>query len=269
ATREPRRPSVTRSKTGILPGGSRKATRASGWTTRRSCGLFQHVENAETFLDVHTVNTAALLHPRIETLPPRDLSALQEEKWRRQWDYVRTRSGFYREKLEGAVGSNLTLDAIRSLPLTDKEELRQAQENEPPFGNHLACHPDDINRIHHTSGTTGRALIIANSRPGLEVIARLGARGFYAAGLRPSDRVVHCLNYQMWTGGVTDHMSLEGTGAAVIPYGVGGTRRLIETIRHLGVTAISCTPSYPATLEQVLRDGFGLEPRALGLRLAL
>ena len=215
------------------------------------------------------MNTAALLHPRIETLPPRDLSALQEEKWRRQWDYVRTRSGFYREKLEGAVGSNLTLDAIRSLPLTDKEELRQAQENEPPFGNHLACHPDDINRIHHTSGTTGRALIIANSRPDLEVIARLGARGFYAAGLRPSDRVVHCLNYQMWMGGVTDHLSLEGTGAAVIPHGVGGTRRLIETIRHLGVTAISCTPSYPATLEQVLRDEFGLEPRALGLRLAL
>src|SRR5690606_9543178 len=66
-----------------------------------------------------------------------------------------------------------------------------------------------------------------------------------------------------------DHLSLEGTGAAVIPHGVGGTRRLIETIRHLGVTAISCTPSYPATLEQVLRDGFGLEPRALGLRLAL
>src|SRR5690606_12135162 len=75
--------------------------------------FFQHVENAETFLDVHTVNTAALLHPRIETLPSRDLSALQEDKWRRQWDYVRTRSGFYRGKFAGAVGSTPTLDAIR------------------------------------------------------------------------------------------------------------------------------------------------------------
>ena len=202
-------------------------------------------------------------------MSPRDIASLQEEKWRHQWDYVRSHSPFYREKFSTAVRSTLTLDDTRTLPLTDKEELRQAQEDEPPFGNHLACGPERVIRVHHTSGTTGRALLIANSRDDLEVIARLGARAFYAAGLRPSDRVVHCLNYQLWTGGVTDHMSLEGTGAAVIPYGVGGTRRLIETIRNLGVTAISCTPSYPATLEQVLRTDFDLEPRTLGLRLAL
>ncbi len=215
------------------------------------------------------MNSRNLLHPQIETLSMRDLSVLQEEKWRQQWDYVISRSPFYREKFAGATGTTPTLDDIRALPLTDKEELRKSQETEPPLGNYVACPPEDVNRIHHTSGTTGRALLIANTRRDLEVIARLGARGFFAAGLRPSDRVVHCLNYQLWTGGVTDHMSLEGTGAAVIPYGVGGTRRLIETIRHQRVTAISCTPSYPATLEQTLREAFDLEPRQLGLRLAL
>ena len=58
-----------------------------------------------------------------------------------------------------------------------------------------------------------------------------------AAGLRPTDRVVHCLNYQLWTGGVTDHLILEAAGATVVPFGVGNTRGLVEVIRELGVNA--------------------------------
>ena len=55
-----------------------------------------------------------------------------------------------------------------------------------------------------------------------------------AAGLRRTDRVVHCLNYQLWTGGVTDHLILEAAGATVVPFGVGNTRGLIDAIRDLG-----------------------------------
>ena len=77
------------------------------------------------------------------------------------------------------------------------------------------------------------------------------------------------MNYCLWTGGITDHLILETTGATVIPFGVGNTKLLIETILELGVTAISCTPSYPALLEQVLRADFQHSPRDLGLHLAL
>jgi phenylacetate-CoA ligase len=71
-------------------------------------------------------------------------------------------------------------------------------------------------------------------------------------------------------GGYTDHETLEATGAAVVPFGVGETQLLIRTIRELGVTAISCTPSYPAVLERVVAEHFpGLQPRDLGLRLGL
>jgi phenylacetate-CoA ligase len=79
---------------------------------------------------------------------------------------------------------------------------------------------------------------------------------------------VHCLNYQLWMGGYTDHTTLEATGATVVPFGVGNPQLLVRTIRELGVTAISCTPSYPAVLEQVLAEQ-GLAPRDLGLRLGL
>lgn len=208
-------------------------------------------------------------HPDIETLSARDMGILQARKWERQREYMASASVFYRNKLGAALQRKLTLDRLQDLPLTDKEELRASQEADYPYGDYLACTPEKVTRIHRTSGTTGRALILANSARDAEIIAQQGARGMWASGLRPSDRVVHCLNYQMWTGGVTDHLTLEATGATVLPYGVGGTTRLIEVIRELGITAISCTPSYPSLLEKIIRNEFGLKPRDLGLRLAL
>lgn len=213
--------------------------------------------------------TVKFLHPDIETLAQQALRDLQVRKWERQWAYVRQASQFYRRKLGPAMAPELTLDDLQELPPTDKEELRQSQEADYPFGDYIACKPEQVVRIHQTSGTTGRALILANTQKDVEIIAQQGARGMYASGLRPGNRVVHCLNYCLWTGGVTDHMTLEATGATVIPFGVGSTRLLIETIIDLGVTAISCTPSYPALLEKVLRDEFDKSPRDLGLRLAL
>jgi phenylacetate-CoA ligase len=74
----------------------------------------------------------------------------------------------------------------------------------------------------------------------------------------------------MWMGGVTDHLTLERTGATVVPFGVGNTSRLVETIREIGITAISCTPSYPTVIERVIAEQFpGLKPRDLGLQLGL
>lgn len=208
-------------------------------------------------------------HPDVETLSETDMAALQARKWERQRAYMASASAFYGRKLGSALNESLTLDGLQDLPLTDKEELRASQEDDYPFGDYIACRPEDVVRIHRTSGTTGRALILANSANDAHIIAQQGARGMWASGLRPSDRVVHCLNYQMWTGGVTDHLTLEATGATVLPYGVGGASKLIEVIRDLGITAISCTPSYPALLERIVRDDYGLTPRDLGLRLAL
>jgi phenylacetate-CoA ligase len=215
------------------------------------------------------VSTAALLHPEIETTPPATLAPMQERLWGAQWDYVRARSAFYQRKLGEAVHRALTLDALRDLPLTDKEEIRVAQEVSPPYGDYVACAPERVVRIHRTSGTTGRSLNVAFSQRDAEVVARLGGRAMYCAGARPGLRIVHCLNYQLWTGGVTDHMIIEASGATAVPFGVGNTRKLLETIPELGITGIHCTPSYPALLEKVLREEMGREPRSLGLRLGL
>ena len=209
-----------------------------------------------------------MLHTEFETLSPAAIRAYQNGLWEKQWAYVRSNSAFYKTKLGDRVPAAVRLDALENLAFTGKDELRQNQENTYPFGDYVACKQDRVVRVHRTSGTTGRSLQLANSRNDVNLIARIGGRSQFSAGLRPSDRVIHCLNYCMWTGGVTDHMTLEETGACVVPFGVGNTKLLLDTITDLGVTAISCTPSYPALLERVLRAE-GMNPRDLKLRIGL
>lgn len=209
-----------------------------------------------------------MLHPEFETLAPNEIRRNQDELWRRQWDYVRAHSEFYRHKLGDAVHRDVCLDTLQELPFTDKDELRQSQERQYPFGDYVACPHESISRLQVTSGTTGRPMVLTNTQNDLAWIARIGGRAFYSAGLRPGDRVVHCLNYCMWTGGLTDHLNLEAAGACVIPFGVGNAEKLLDTIQDLRITAISCTPSYPALLETILKER-GQLPRDLGLRLAL
>ena len=215
-------------------------------------------------------NFPALFDAAFETLPPAQIRQHQEARWAEQWRYLGQHSVFYRNLFGKRLAGAPTLDAIQELPFTEKDHLRISQEAAYPMGDYVACTEADVARLHRTSGTTGRPLILANSRRDALDVAHVGARSMWAAGLRPDDRAVHCLNYCMWTGGFTDHTILEATGAAVLPYGTGQTRQLIESIQSLGITAISCTPSYPALLEDVLRQHFpGLQPRDLGLKLGL
>ena len=206
---------------------------------------------------------------RGDFLPLDEIARIRHERWRIQAEYVSKTSQFYK-RLLGSIPLRGDLAELADLPFTDKEMIRADQRENGPFGSYLAAGPRAISRVHRTSGTSGVAMNLALSASDAVMTARVGARAQRAAGLGPGHRVVHCLNYQLWMGGYTDHATLEETGATVIPYGVGGTEGLIQVIRELGITAISCTPSYPAVLQKVIADRFAeLEPRDLGLELAL
>lgn len=202
-------------------------------------------------------------------LPLAEIERIQRTYWREQSQYVQRHSDFYRDYYNG-IQLRGDIAELADLPFTDKEMLRTDQAENPPFGRYLAVAPDRITRMHRTSGTTGTAMNLALTAQDAYLTAVVGGRAQAASGLGPGHRVVHCLNYQLWMGGYTDHAALEATGAMVVPYGVGGTSGLITLIRQLGIDAISCTPSYPAVLEQVIeRDFTALKPQDLGLRLGL
>lgn len=208
------------------------------------------------------------MHPDGEFLPFSDLAALQNAAWAKQRAHV-AGSPFFRRLWNGAELPE-TLHDLANLPFSSKADLRLSQETHPPFGDYLATERTQVNRLHRTSGTTGQAMNLALSATDCAMTEVVAGRCQRAAGLGPEHTVVHCLNYKMWMGGLTDHMGLEKTGATVIPFGVGNTELLIRTILEIGVTAISCTPSYPAVIARVLEAKFpGIAPRDLGLQLGL
>lgn len=183
-----------------------------------------------------------LLH-RGEFARPGKLKAHQQAAWAVQSAYVAQSSAFYRALWKGKHPS-ADLRDLPELPLSDKAQLRISQADHPPFGDYMAAPRSAAVRLHRTSGTTGQAMNLALSARDCHATETVGGRCQSAAGLTPDHTVVHCLNYQMWMGGLTDHMTLQATGAMVVPFGVGSTELLVRTIREVGINAISCTPSY-------------------------
>ena len=156
-----------------------------------------------------------------ELAPAAALMQEQQERWRKQASHVARDSPFYRTLWKG-MAPPPDLRDLPNLPLSDKAQLRVSQAAYPPFGDYLATSRDRAVRLHRTSGTSGQAMNLAMSEQDCRITEAVGGRCHRAAGLRPGHTVVHCLNYQMWMGGVTDHMTLEATGALVVPFGVGG-----------------------------------------------
>jgi phenylacetate-CoA ligase len=151
------------------------------------------------------------------------------------------------------------------LPFTTKEELREGQRAQPPFGPQLCAPPERLVRMHVTSGTTGEPVAVGFTRADHEANSAIGGEAFRIAGVRPDDVIAHCLNYALYAGGIADHMALEGSGATVVPVGTGQSRRLLELIPRLGINALFGTLSFPAYLAGRAREA-GIEPRELGLR---
>src|SRR5258707_769808 len=160
----------------------------------------------------------------IETLAPDALRQLENERLGVQLDYIWANSPFYQAKFQQAGVSREAIGDLRDLPLlpfTEKDECRHDQREHPPFGSYLAALSERLVRTHKTSGTTGKALYVALTAHDRDVMKEVAARAFWAAGLRPGDRVVHCLNYRLWVGGYSDHDNLETTGANVMTFCVG------------------------------------------------
>ena len=208
-------------------------------------------------------------NPEMETMAPDRVRVLEEAKLRRQLEYAWRTSPFYRRKWEDAGVDPRTVGHVQDLarlPFTEKRELQETQEASPPVGANQCAPLDRLIRMQATGGTTGRPLRMAMTRHDVEVYNEVGARAAWTAGLRPGDVLFECMNYSLYAGGVSDHMSFETVGACVAPVGVGQSKRLLEIIRDMRIpVCLWSTPSYALHLADVAR-GEGLEPSVLGIR---
>jgi phenylacetate-CoA ligase len=204
---------------------------------------------------------------RIETMPPAWTRRLEEERLAEQLARCYDGSPFYRRKLDDAGIRPEQIEHLEDLariPFTTKEELRAAQAESPPFGDFVCANEIEIIRIHLSSGTTGKPLVMPYTERDAATSAEVGARAAWAAGVRPDDTVLHCLSYSFYTGGLSDHAALEATGAAMVPVGLGQSGRLLELWRDLHPTALFSTITYPLHLAETARER-GIDARELGL----
>lgn len=157
-------------------------------------------------------------------------------------------------------------DRLEDVPMMSKRDLLADQAANQPFGSNMCVERSTLARIHRTSGTTNRPLLLALTQHDLDVITSVGSRGFKISGMEEDEIVFNCMNYSMWMGGFTDHASLERTGAAVVPYSVGNTEALVALLLEFESPSLHSTPSYLNIIKRVLKEKFGKAPHELGLK---
>lgn len=197
-------------------------------------------------------------NPKNETLPREQLHALQFLKLRRLCDWAWARSGFHRrvwEKGRFHPDQLTSLDDIRRIPFTTREDWMEAQAEKPPFGDLTAVDHDLAIRFHTTSGTSGRVpLRVLDGRKDWEWIAEMWAYGFWAFGVRPSDRVFFAFSYGVFIGFWGAHYGCEKLGALVLPSGGSTTEQRVRAIIETGATTLCSTPTYALRLWQTARE---------------
>jgi phenylacetate-CoA ligase len=172
----------------------------------------------------------------------------------------------YRRAFEDA---GLTPDELRSLedlgrfPFTTKEDLRRNY----PFGM-FAVPREQVNRVHASSGTTGKPTVVGYTAEDVDTWADLMARSIRAAGGRPGDIVHVAYGYGLFTGGLGAHYGAEKLGCTVIPVSGGMTPRQVQLIVDFGPRIIMVTPSYfLAILDEM--DAQGVDPRSTSLEIGI
>ena len=201
-----------------------------------------------------------------ETISRREMERLQLERLRSCVEGLSGSVPFYRERLAqaGVTGVSFSaLDDIRRLPFTTKTDLRDNY----PFGL-LAAPMAEIVRLHASSGTTGKPIVVGYTANDLELWSGLIARSLAAAGVTSSDIVQNAYGYGLFTGGLGFHYGIERVGAKVIPISGGNTSRQVMIMRDFGSTVLCCTPSYALVIAEGLsREGVNVAD--LNLRVGI
>lgn len=165
-----------------------------------------------------------------ECMPREEIRILQSRRLQKLVDRVYNNVPHYREKMIAAgvePGDIRTVDDIVKLPFTVKQDLRDTY----PFGM-FAVPMSDINRIHASSGTTGKQTVVGYTARDLDIWAECMARSLTGAGATRSSIVHVAYGYGLFTGGLGAHYGAEKIGCAVIPVSSGNTARQVHNIER-------------------------------------
>jgi phenylacetate-CoA ligase len=208
------------------------------------------------------------IHPESapDYLDPLALRALQLHRLRATLVRCYTHVAVFRQRMQERdmqPADVKSLEDVARLPFMQKTDLRDNY----PYGL-FATPMKDVVRLHASSGTTGKPIVVGYTRDDIDLWSRLMLRSFVATGMHAGDVLQNAFGYGLFTGGLGAHYGAERLGATVIPISGGHTQRQIMVMKDFGVTAICCTPSYFLHLiEEVHASNLRFD--ALGLKIGI
>jgi phenylacetate-CoA ligase len=202
----------------------------------------------------------------IESASRDEISALQLErlKWsvRHTYDNVEP----YRSKcLEKGVHPDdlKTLSDLSKFPFMTKLDLRDNY----PFGL-FAVPRTKLARLHASSGTTGKSVVVGYTKNDIDNWANVVARSIRAAGGRAGDMVHVAYGYGMFTGGLGAHYGVERLGCVAVPMSGGQTEKQVQQIMDFKPEIIMVTPSYSLVIAEEF-ERLGIKPDEISLKVGI
>ncbi|AIL47230.1 Phenylacetate-coenzyme A ligase [Elizabethkingia anophelis NUHP1] len=191
---------------------------------------------------------------------------LQSERLKNLVAYLDERSEFYKRKFSesGLFPQDIkSIEDISKLPITYKQDLRDSY----PFG--LFTVPkSQLQRIHCSSGTTGKPTVVGYTKEDVELFSEVVARSLNAAGARRGMQLHNAYGYGIFTGGLGLHYGAEKLGMSVLPISGGMTVRQVDLIIDFKPEVICCSPSYALTIADELANR-GISAEDISLKYAV
>ncbi|MBQ7012225.1 MAG: phenylacetate--CoA ligase [Clostridia bacterium] len=184
----------------------------------------------------------------IETAPREQIEAWQSERLIDTVKRVYENVPYYRDMMDkaGVKPEDIkSRDDIVKLPFTCKQDLRDTY----PYGL-FAVPLKDVVRLHASSGTTGKQIVVGYTKHDLEIWDDCTARQLVATGADENSVVHVSYGYGLFTGGLGLHGGAQHIGATTVPVSSGNTQRQLTIMQDFGSTVLCCTPSYAMFLAE-------------------
>jgi len=189
---------------------------------------------------------------KIECASREDMANIQSERLIETVKRIYHNVPYYRKKMQevGLTAYDIHgISDLQKLPFTIKTDLRDNY----PFG--LFTVPmSEIVRLHASSGTTGKPIVVGYTRKDIQMWAEVVSRSLTMAGVRREDIVQIAYGYGLFTGGLGLHYGTENLGASVIPISGGNTHKQIQLMEDFGSSVLCCTPSYALNIAEVMKE---------------
>lgn len=193
-----------------------------------------------------------MFQKEIECMNRDELKKLQSERLVKQVKRMYENVKLFKERMDesGLTPEDIKgIEDLQKLPFSYKKDLRDYY----PYGL-FAVPLKDIVRVHASSGTTGKQIVVGYTRHDLDMWSDCFARQLTAAGATDEDFVQVSYGYGLFTGGLGAHDGTQKIGATVIPTSSGNTQRQIQTMIDFGTTVLCCTPSYAMYLGETIAE---------------